>query len=140
MPLIQADERRITQHVLMNLLKNGIKFTREGGKIRVGVRREGDDVLFWVADTGIGIAAEEQERIFDTFHQVDSSDSREAEGTGLGLAIPRRFVEMHGGRIWVESQVGEGATFYFTVPIEQPEPTGQHGQTTVHMRREKIET
>ena len=116
LPLVRADERRITLHVLINLVKNAIKFTREG-QVRVGARKEGDEVLFWVADTGIGIPEEERERIFETFHQVDSSITREAEGTGLGLAIARKFVELHGGRIWVESELGEGSTFWFILPV-----------------------
>jgi signal transduction histidine kinase len=117
LPLVMADERRITLHVLVNLVKNAIKFTREG-QVRVGAKRTGDEVLFWVADTGIGIPKEEQERIFETFHQVDSSITREAEGTGLGLAIARKFVELHGGRIWVESEPGKGSTFWFTLPVK----------------------
>jgi signal transduction histidine kinase len=113
---ILADERRLTQHVLLNLVKNAIKFT-PAGKITVGVRRENSDVLFWVEDTGIGIPAAEQERIFETFHQVDGSITRQAEGTSLGLAIARKFVELHRGRIWLESVEGTGSTFYVAVPI-----------------------
>lgn len=116
LPMVRADERRITLHVLINLVKNAVKFTREG-QVRVGARKAGDEVLFWVADTGIGIPEEERERIFETFHQVDSSITREAEGTGLGLAIARKFVELHGGRIWVESELGEGSTFWFILPV-----------------------
>ncbi|HJP31458.1 MAG: ATP-binding protein [Candidatus Latescibacteria bacterium] len=116
-PTIQADERRLTQHVLLNLLRNSIKFTNEG-TVRAGVRRhDPEQVLFWVADSGIGIPIGEQERIFESFHQVDASDTRAAEGTGLGLAIARHFVEMHGGRIWVDSESGKGATFSFTIPL-----------------------
>ena len=117
LPPILADERRLTQHVLLNLIKNAIKFT-PAGKISVGVRRENGDVLFWVKDTGIGIPASEQERIFETFHQVDGSITRQAEGTGLGLAIAHKFVELHRGRIWVESEEGKGSTFYVTVPLK----------------------
>ena len=115
LPLVMADERRITQHVLVNLVKNAIKFTHEG-EVWVGARQEDGYILFYVSDTGIGIPQEEQERIFEVFHQVDGSVTREVEGTGLGLAIARRFVEMHGGRIWVESEVGKGSTFWFTIP------------------------
>ncbi len=115
LPEIVADERRITQHVLVNLIKNAIKFTDQG-EIRVGGRVEENQVVFWVADTGVGIAEEEQQRIFTSFHQVDGSASRKAEGTGLGLAIARSFVEMHQGRIWVESKLGAGATFFFALP------------------------
>jgi two-component system sensor histidine kinase ChiS len=72
-----------------------------------------------VSDTGIGIPQEEHERIFEVFQQVDGSVTREVEGTGLGLAIARRFVEMHGGRIWVDSEVGKGSTFWFTIPVQE---------------------
>ena len=125
LPILWADARRLTQHVLLNLLKNAIEFTSTGD-IRVGARRQEDDVLFWIADTGIGIPTEEQERIFETFHQVDGSLTRQVEGTGLGLAIARSFVELHGGRIWVESQIGRGSTFFFTIPLNQP--TATHGE------------
>ncbi len=117
LPPILADERRLTQHVLVNLIKNAIKFTQQGS-IEVGTRRENGSVLFWVKDTGIGIPEAEQVRIFETFHQVDGSITRQAEGTGLGLAIAYKFVELHRGRIWVESEEGKGSTFYFTVPAE----------------------
>ena len=117
LPEIEADERRITQHVLVNLVKNAIKFT-PSGKISVGAKRDNGAVLFWVADDGLGIPKDEQTNIFESFRQVDGSLTREAEGSGLGLTIARKFVEMHGGRIWVESEVGKGATFYFTIPIE----------------------
>ena len=117
LPVIQADDRRITQHVLINLIKNAIKFTSEG-EIRVGARSENGFVLFWVSDTGIGIPESEHETIFETFSQVDGSLTRDAEGTGLGLAIAQKFVEMHGGKLWVKSEVGSGSTFSFTIPIE----------------------
>jgi signal transduction histidine kinase len=117
LPPILADERRLTQHVLLNLVKNAIKFTA-AGKVTVGTRHQNGEVLFWVEDTGIGIPATEQERIFETFHQVDGSITRQAEGTGLGLAIARKFVELHRGRIWVESQAGEGAIFYVALPLK----------------------
>ena len=124
-PTILADGRRLTQHVLVNLVKNAIKFTR-AGRVEIGVRPvgsqdrqaagEGPGVLFWVRDTGIGIPAAEAERIFETFHQVDTSITRETEGTGLGLAIARKFVELHRGRIWVDSEVDQGSTFYVAIP------------------------
>jgi signal transduction histidine kinase len=121
LPEIEADERRLTQHVLVNLVKNAIKFTASGG-ICVGARREDASVLFWVADTGMGIPERERENIFESFRQVDGSLTREAEGSGLGLTIARRFVEMHGGRIWVESELGKGSTFRFTIPLERTAP------------------
>ncbi|MBT4140839.1 MAG: HAMP domain-containing histidine kinase, partial [Candidatus Latescibacteria bacterium] len=115
LPILQADDRRLTQHVLINLVKNAVKFTQEG-EIRVGAKTEDGHVLFWVADTGIGIPESEHEHIFEMFSQVDGSVTREAEGTGLGLAIAKKFVEMHGGKMGVESVVGEGSRFWFTIP------------------------
>jgi len=118
LPTLKVDERRLTQHVLVNLIENAIKFTAEG-EIRVGARREDGDIQFWVSDTGIGISVDEQENIFESFRQVDGSVTRVAQGSGLGLTIVRRFVEMHGGRIWVESELGKGATFRFTIPVRR---------------------
>ena len=129
LPVIRADDRRLTQHVLINLVKNAVKFTVEGD-VRVGAREEGDHILFWVADTGIGIPQDQQDYIFDTFRQADGSVTREAEGTGLGLSIAQRFVEMHGGRIWVESEPGKGSTFWFTIPKDRRQETGDRIQET----------
>jgi signal transduction histidine kinase len=111
---MQGDERKIKQ-VLLNLLSNAIKFTPEGG--RVGVRAEPVDehVEVAVSDTGIGIAPEDQEAVFEEFRQVGTAEKK-AEGTGLGLALARKFIELHGGRIWVRSQIGAGSTFTFTIP------------------------
>jgi signal transduction histidine kinase len=115
LPPGRGDERRLTQ-VLMNLVGNAIKFTDAGS---VSVRAKVDDGSFVVAvtDTGVGIAPEDQKRIFEEFQQVDSSSTRKKGGTGLGLAIARRIVELHGGRIWVESTPGRGSTFAFTLPL-----------------------
>jgi signal transduction histidine kinase len=115
LPRGRGDERRLTQ-VLMNLVGNAIKFTDAG---RVSIRAKLADGRFLVAvsDTGPGIAPEHQARIFEEFQQVDSSSTRKKGGTGLGLAIARRIVELHGGRIWVDSTVGEGTTFSFTLPL-----------------------
>jgi two-component system, NtrC family, sensor kinase len=112
---IQGDERKIKQ-VLLNLLSNAIKFTPEGG--RVGVRAEPVDehVEVAVSDTGVGIAPEDHEAVFEEFRQVGAAEKR-AEGTGLGLALARKFIELHGGRIWLKSQVGVGSTFTFTLPV-----------------------
>jgi signal transduction histidine kinase len=115
LPAGRGDERRITQ-VLLNLVSNAIKFT-DAGSVRIRAVVEGDQFVVTVTDTGIGIAAEDQARIFGEFQQVDSSSTRKKGGTGLGLAITRRIVELHGGRIWVESTPGEGATFAFTLPV-----------------------
>ena len=114
LPSGTGDERRLAQ-VLLNLVGNAIKFTDAG---KVGITVGADNGMFevGVADTGPGIAPADQERIFDEFHQIDSSNTKEKGGTGLGLAISKRIIEMHGGRIWVESNPGEGATFRFSLP------------------------
>jgi signal transduction histidine kinase len=118
-PAVRADREKIT-HVLGNLLGNAIHFTPEGGRVWVGaqLRPNGStqELLVEVGDTGIGIAPEHHELVFREFAQVDSSASRQHHGTGLGLAIARKLVELHGGRIWVESTLGEGSRFYFTIP------------------------
>ncbi len=116
LPPVEADERKVKQ-ILYNLLSNAVKFTPDGGKVEVRVRREDDDVLVEVRDTGIGIAAEDQARVFEEFQQVGRERSR--EGTGLGLTLTKRFVELHGGRIWVESEPGTGSTFSFTLPLHR---------------------
>jgi signal transduction histidine kinase len=114
--LVEGDERRIRQ-VVFNLLSNAVKFTPEGGNIEVSSAREDGEVRIAVKDTGPGIAGEDQERIFEEFQQAHTVDGERPEGTGLGLALSRRLVELHGGRIWVESEVGEGSVFTFTLPI-----------------------
>jgi signal transduction histidine kinase len=113
--LIRGDERKVKQ-VLLNLLSNALKFTPEGGRIDVrAALREGRAEVS-VADTGEGIAPEDQEAVFEEFRQVGTADKK-VEGTGLGLALSRKFVELHGGRIWVQSERGRGATFTFTLPV-----------------------
>jgi signal transduction histidine kinase len=111
---IRGDERKIKQ-VLLNLLSNAIKFTPEGGRIEVRAKQVDRSVVVSVTDTGVGIAPEDQEAIFEEFRQVGTADKK-VEGTGLGLALSRKLIELHGGRIWVESQMGEGSTFTFTIP------------------------
>jgi signal transduction histidine kinase len=115
LPAGRGDERRIAQ-VLMNLVGNAIKFTGVG-EIRIQAAVSEGEFTVSVADTGPGIAEADQERIFEEFQQVDSSSSRAKGGTGLGLAIAKRIVELHGGRIWVESSLGQGSTFTFTLPV-----------------------
>lgn len=122
--IVPGDARRIKQ-VIYNLLSNAIKFTPENGKVRVVAVREEDWLKITVSDTGIGISEEDQEIIFDEFRQVDSSYSRQYEGTGLGLALSRKFIEMHGGKIWVESEVGQGSQFTFTLPLSRSTPEGE---------------
>jgi len=111
-----GDERKIKQ-VLLNLLSNAVKFTPEGGRISLKASRTDGVVEIAVTDTGIGIAPEDQAAIFEEFRQVGSDETRKQEGTGLGLTLAKKFVELHGGRIWVESQVGTGSTFTFTLPV-----------------------
>jgi len=115
LPTGYGDERRITQ-VLLNLVGNAIKFT-DAGDVLVRVVSSGSEFLVSVTDAGPGIAQEDQKRIFDEFQQVDSPSTQAKGGTGLGLSIAMRIVEMHGGRIWVESTLGKGSTFYFSLPI-----------------------
>jgi signal transduction histidine kinase len=116
---IQADERKVRQ-VVLNLLSNAIKFTPEGGRIDVGAVSKNGSVEISVSDTGIGIALEDQEKVFEEFRQVGTA-AKKIEGTGLGLTLCRKFVELHGGRIWVKSQLGVGSTFTFTIPVRQGE-------------------
>jgi signal transduction histidine kinase len=115
LPTAYGDNRRLTQ-CLMNLAGNAIKFTRKG-KVEIGVELDGNDLVYRVVDTGIGIPKEELENVFGEFQQVDATVTREFGGTGLGLSITKKFVEMHGGRIWVDSEVGKGCIFYFAVPL-----------------------
>ena len=114
---IRADERKVKQ-VLLNLLSNALKFTPEGGRIDVRATVSDGLVEVSVADTGVGIAPEDQEAVFEEFRQVGTADKK-VEGTGLGLALSRKFIELHGGRIWVKSQVGQGSTFTFTLPVRR---------------------
>jgi signal transduction histidine kinase len=111
---IHGDERKVKQ-VLLNLLSNALKFTPEGGRIDVRAAAHDGVAEISVSDTGVGIAPEDQEAVFEEFKQVGMA-SKKVEGTGLGLAISRKFIELHGGRMWVESQPGKGATFTFTLP------------------------
>jgi signal transduction histidine kinase len=117
LPVGRGDERRLTQ-VLMNLVGNAIKFT-EAGEVRIEVQTSNEGFLVSVADTGSGIALPDQQYIFEEFRQVDSSNTRSKGGTGLGLSIAKRIVELHGGRIWVESELGKGSTFRFSMPYAQ---------------------
>ncbi len=112
---IVADERKIKQ-VMLNLLSNAVKFTPEGGRVDVRTVPTDGGVEISVADTGIGIAPENQELIFEEFRQVGGDYAHKREGTGLGLTLARRFVELHGGRIWAKSQPGHGSTFTFSIP------------------------
>jgi signal transduction histidine kinase len=114
---IVADERKFKQ-IVLNLLSNAIKFTPEGGRIDVTAAPADGVVEVSVSDTGIGIAPQDQEAIFEEFRQVGSDYGRRREGTGLGLPLTKKFVELHGGRIWVKSRLGAGSTFTFTLPLQ----------------------
>jgi signal transduction histidine kinase len=116
LPIVKADRQKL-HLVLANLLSNAIKFTPEGGGIQVAVEAKGNEVWVSVRDTGIGIPPREQERIFDRFYQVEPSLTRRFEGIGLGLSIAKGMVELHGGRIWVESVEGMGSSFTFALPL-----------------------
>jgi signal transduction histidine kinase len=116
---MRADERKVRQ-VVLNLLSNAIKFTPEGGRIEVRAAPKDGLVEVSVSDTGVGIAPEDQEAVFEEFRQVGTADKK-VEGTGLGLTLCRKFVELHGGKIWVTSQVGVGSTFTFTIPVHRGE-------------------
>jgi signal transduction histidine kinase len=115
-PLL-ADRVRVRQ-ILFNLLSNAVKFTPEGGHIRVEAHQREEFVEVSVSDTGVGISPEEQAAVFDKFYQVGNTTKGVREGTGLGLAITQSLVEAHGGRIWLESEVGKGSRFTFTIPFE----------------------
>jgi signal transduction histidine kinase len=115
LPDAYGDAKRITQ-CLLNLVGNALKFTHQG-RVVLGVERLGDELRYRVSDTGIGIPADQLDEVFAQFRQVDTTTTRDFGGTGLGLSITKKFVEMHGGRIWVESELGKGSTFYFTIPL-----------------------
>jgi signal transduction histidine kinase len=129
--IISADERKLKQ-IMFNLLSNAVKFTPDGGKVSVMAKRydlEGVDksanignqnswTLISITDTGVGIKSEELNRIFNPFEQIENSRSREFQGTGLGLSLTKRLVELHGGRIWAESEgENKGSIFSFTIPV-----------------------
>jgi two-component system phosphate regulon sensor histidine kinase PhoR len=121
LPEIAADRRRIAE-VLQNLLDNAVQYTQPGGRITVKAEAANDAVVLTVADTGIGIPKADQARIFERFYRVDRARSRVGGGTGLGLAIAKHLVEAHGGRMWVESEVGRGSQFHFAVPVFGAKP------------------
>ncbi len=134
LPTVRADPIRIRQ-VVLNLVSNAAKFTAEG-HIRVFARRQESpeglaEILVGVEDTGPGIAPEDMEKLFKPFSQVDASPTRKTGGTGLGLSISRSLVELHGGRIWVESEVGKGSTFYFTLPLLRPQEEAEEEEQII---------
>jgi signal transduction histidine kinase len=114
--VVEGDERRVRQ-VIFNLLSNAVKFTPAGGAVDVSAARVNGEVRVSVADNGPGIAPEDHDRIFEEFRQTEAGIDQ-GEGTGLGLALSKRLVELHGGRIWVDSDLGQGATLVFTLPAK----------------------
>ena len=119
LPPVRADGAQLGE-VLQNLLDNAVQYSPPGGQIEVKVHSTGQDVVFTVSDTGIGIPESDLQRIFERFYRVDAARSREAGGTGLGLSIARHIVDAHGGKIWVESAVGSGSSFHFSIPAQAP--------------------
>jgi two-component system phosphate regulon sensor histidine kinase PhoR len=106
------------EQILINLLDNAIKYTPEGGRVIISaVEKDSKDIQFSIEDNGIGIPNEDLSRIFERFYRVDKGRSKELGGTGLGLSIVKHLVQAHGGRVWVESKLGKGSTFYFSLPI-----------------------
>src|SRR5260370_2527881 len=113
---VPADQGKLKQ-ILLNLLSSAVKCTPEGGQVTIQAKRLADTVEISVADTGIGIAKSDQEEVFKAFRQLDSATAREQHGTGLGLALTKRFIELHGGRIWIASEPGMGSVFTLVLPL-----------------------
>ncbi|MSQ48260.1 MAG: response regulator [Deltaproteobacteria bacterium] len=116
LPTVRMDVRRLRQ-VLSNLLSNAVKFSPDGGVITTGARLHENSILLWVTDQGIGIPPEAISKLFSRFYRVDNTATRNIGGTGLGLALVKEIINAHGGRVWVETQLGQGSTFYFTLPL-----------------------
>jgi len=131
---IEADERKVKQ-IIFNLLSNAVKFTPDGGHVEITAQRVDHEVHVAVRDTGVGIAAGDQERIFEEFRRVGAG-ARKAEGTGLGLALTRKLVELHGGRIWVESELGTGSTFTLALPLRHATGTVESNLVAPMTRRD----
>jgi len=115
LPLAYGDGRRVTQ-CLMNLAGNALKFTRQG-RVEIAVDLLDELLRFRVSDTGIGISREQIDKLFTEFQQADATIAREFGGTGLGLSITKKFVEMHQGQVWAQSEIGKGSTFFFSIPL-----------------------
>lgn len=127
LPRVNIDAKRVRQ-VLDNLIDNAIKYSEEGTEVRVVAERVGSELRISVADQGIGIPAEELGKVFDRMYRIEQRLTPQLGGVGLGLAICRGLVEAHSGRIWVESEVGKGSTFYFTLPIQSEAEEYRHGK------------
>jgi len=118
LPSVKADKHYLEQ-ILLNLLTNASKFTPEGGKIKVRAGQNGDSLVVEVSDTGVGIPVEEQEQVFQPYYRVMATRGTKPTGSGLGLAITKFLFELHGGKIWLESTVGQGSSFFFSLPLYQ---------------------
>jgi CheY-like chemotaxis protein/two-component sensor histidine kinase len=125
---LYVDQDRLIQ-VLTNLISNAIKFSTKDGRIWVTAKREEKQMLFRIQDEGRGIPTEKIDSLFERFQQVDSSDAREKGGSGLGLAISRSIIQQHNGKIWIESTVGKGSTFHFTIPLQHEDQTSTQPET-----------
>ncbi len=136
---IEADRVKFKQ-ILYNLLSNAIKFTTPNGNITTEAHRVDDMLQLSVSDTGIGMKPEDKEKVFKEFWQADSSFARKYEGTGLGLALTRRIVEMHGGKIWFESELGKGTTFSITLPLKEPAKTPEQEQKELEIKQPRAES
>jgi len=119
MPLIEADPG-LFQQAMYNLVENAIKYTPQGGRVDTRLKIVGDGMLFEVQDSGIGIAPIDQPRLFEKFYRGGQREAREQKGSGLGLAIVKSIAERHGGKVWLESELGKGSTFFLQVPLRQP--------------------
>jgi signal transduction histidine kinase len=129
LPPVHADPLRL-ERILYNLLENAVKYSPQGGKIRVSVKPEKEHLIISVSDQGIGISAADQAKLFAPFQRLEEFRPEGARGVGLGLLVCRRLVEAHGGRIWVESELGRGSTFFFTLPLSQKQPETQKESTS----------
>ena len=136
LPTVAGDRRRLAE-VLQNLLDNARQYTLPGGEIVLSAEAHALEVVFTVSDTGIGIPRTDQSRIFERFYRVDAARSREAGGTGLGLAIAKHLIEAQGGRIWVESELGKGSHFHFSVPVFEGQRAMHHATPSTTARNNR---
>ena len=118
MPVVEADQA-LLQQALHNLVENALKYTENGGKVTLSSYVQDDKLILEIKDTGIGIAPVDQPRLFEKFYRGAQRNARKQQGSGLGLAIVKSIAERHGGRVWLESQLGKGSTFFFAIPLRQ---------------------
>lgn len=123
LPAVVVDQLRV-ERIIFNLIENAIKYSPKGGEIKVWAQQQSDELVVCVSDQGPGISPYNQKKVFDGFEQLGITNRRAMQGIGLGLKVCRTLVEAHGGRIWVESELGKGSSFYFTIPIKRPVPPG----------------